>query len=84
MVPETPAMAVLDANGVVGAYAAKFAMEFACERAKRVGAFTLTARNSPDWMMIGYSTRQALNYDCMLRRAVRLSVLISACCSAAA
>lgn len=65
VVRETPAMAVLDAHGVVGAYVAKFAMEFACERAKRVGAFTLTVRNSPDWMMIGYSTRQALKYDCI-------------------
>lgn len=65
VVRETPAMAVLDAHGVMGAYTAKFAMDFACQRAKRVGAFILTVRNSPDWMMMGYSARQALKYDCI-------------------
>jgi LDH2 family malate/lactate/ureidoglycolate dehydrogenase len=40
-------------------------MEFACERAKRSGVFTLAVRNSPDWMMMGFCTRQALRYDCV-------------------
>jgi len=65
IVKETPAMAVLDANGKMGAFVAKHAMEFACEHAKTSGAFTVAVRNSPDWMMIGYSTRQALKYDCV-------------------
>ena len=65
VVREAPAMAVLDANGAVGAYVAKYAMEFACERAKRAGVFTVAVRNSPDWMVIGYSTRQALKHDCI-------------------
>lgn len=65
VVKKTPAMAVLDANGVMGAYVAKYAMEFACQHAKRSGAFTVAVRNSPDWMMVGYSTRQALKYDCV-------------------
>ena len=62
---ETPAMAVLDARGKMGAYVAKHAMRMACERAKRSGVFTVAVRNSPDWMMVGYSTRQALEFDCV-------------------
>jgi LDH2 family malate/lactate/ureidoglycolate dehydrogenase len=62
---ETPAMAILDAKGAMGALVAKRAMEIACERAKRSGVFALAVRNSPDWMMIGYSTRQALKHDCV-------------------
>lgn len=65
IVKETPAMAILDANGVMGALVAKRAMEIACERAKKSGVYTVAVRNSPDWMMIGYSTRQALKYDCV-------------------
>lgn len=62
---ETPAMAVLDAHGTVGSLMAKKAMGFACEKAKRSGAAIVTIRNSPDWMMMGYSSRQALKYDCV-------------------
>ena len=64
-VKETPAMAVLDANGAMGAYVSKYVMEFACRHAKHSGVFTVAVRNSPDWMMIGYSTRQALKHDCV-------------------
>jgi LDH2 family malate/lactate/ureidoglycolate dehydrogenase len=65
IVKETPAMAVLDARGALGAYVSKRSMEIACERAKRAGVFTVAVRNSPDWMMVGYCTRQALRYDCV-------------------
>jgi LDH2 family malate/lactate/ureidoglycolate dehydrogenase len=65
IIKETPAMAILDAKGVMGALVAKRSMEIACERAKQSGVFTVAVRNSPDWMMVGYSTRQALNYDCV-------------------
>lgn len=65
IVKETPAMAILDARGAMGAYVARLAMEIACERAKNSGVFTVAVRNSPDWMMVGYSTRQALRYDCV-------------------
>jgi LDH2 family malate/lactate/ureidoglycolate dehydrogenase len=65
IVRQTPAMAILDARGVMGALVAKQAMELACERARRTGVFTVAVRNSPDWMMVGYSTRQALRYDCV-------------------
>jgi LDH2 family malate/lactate/ureidoglycolate dehydrogenase len=64
-IKETPAMAVLDAGGAMGALVAKRAMEIACERAKQSGVYTVAVRNSPDWMMIGYSTRQALKHDCV-------------------
>ncbi|MBI4538362.1 MAG: Ldh family oxidoreductase [Gemmatimonadetes bacterium] len=62
---ETPAMAVLDADGALGPYAGKTAMELACSRAQKHGAYTVAVRNSNDWMMIGYTTRQALRYDCI-------------------
>jgi LDH2 family malate/lactate/ureidoglycolate dehydrogenase len=62
---ETPAMAILDAHGAMGAYVAKYAMDVACRGAKGSGVFTVAVRNSPDWMMMGYSTRQALRYDCV-------------------
>ena len=66
IVKETSAMAILDAHGVMGAYVAKEAMRLACQRAKAgAGVFTVAVRNSPDWMMIGYCTRQALDYDCV-------------------
>jgi LDH2 family malate/lactate/ureidoglycolate dehydrogenase len=65
IVKETPAMAILDAKGAMGALVSKWAMEIACERAKKSGVFTVAVRNSPDWMMIGYSTRQALKHDCV-------------------
>ncbi|MGZ5374236.1 MAG: Ldh family oxidoreductase [Aeromicrobium sp.] len=64
-VKQTPALAILDANGVMGAYVAKYSMDFACQRAKTAGAYTVAVRNSPDWNMIGYSTRQALAHDCV-------------------
>jgi LDH2 family malate/lactate/ureidoglycolate dehydrogenase len=64
-VKETPAMGVLDAKGAMGALVAKRSMEIACERAKKSGVYTVAVRNSPDWMMIGYSTRQALKHDCV-------------------
>ena len=62
---ETAAMAVWDVKGAMGAWVAKHAMRIACERAKISGVYTLAVRNSPDWMMIGHSTRQALEYDCV-------------------
>lgn len=62
---ETPAMAILDAHGVMGALVSKRAMELACERAQRAGVFTVAVRNSPDWMMVSYSTRQALRHNCV-------------------
>jgi LDH2 family malate/lactate/ureidoglycolate dehydrogenase len=65
IVKETPAMAILDAHGVMGAYVSKYAMHLACRRAKHSGVFTVAVRNTPDWMMIGYSSRQALAYDCV-------------------
>jgi LDH2 family malate/lactate/ureidoglycolate dehydrogenase len=65
LVKETCAMGILDAHGAMGAYVAKRAMEIACERAKSSGVFTVAVRNSPDWMMVGYSTLQALRYDCV-------------------
>jgi L-2-hydroxycarboxylate dehydrogenase (NAD+) len=65
LINERPAMAILDAKGAMGAIVAKRAMEIACERAKTAGVFTLAVRNSPDWMMIGYSSMQALKYDCV-------------------
>ncbi len=65
IVRETPAMAVLDAKGAMGAWVAKRSMQLACEGAKKSGVYTVAVRNSPDWMMIGYSTRQALEYDCV-------------------
>lgn len=65
IVKETPGMAVLDAKGAMGALVARRSMEMACERAKNSGVFTVAVRNSPDWMMVGYSTRQALRYDCV-------------------
>jgi LDH2 family malate/lactate/ureidoglycolate dehydrogenase len=64
-VSEAPAMAVLDACGKMGAFVSKHSMRMACERAKRAGVFTIAVRNSPDWMMVGYSTRQALEFDCV-------------------
>ncbi len=63
VVTETPAMAVLDAKGAMGAFVSRRSMEIACEGAKRSGVFTVAVRNSPDWMMVGYCTRQALRYD---------------------
>lgn len=65
IIKETPAMAILDAKGAMGAYVSKLAMEIACTRAKKAGVFTVAVRNSPDWMMMGFSTRQALHYDCV-------------------
>jgi LDH2 family malate/lactate/ureidoglycolate dehydrogenase len=62
---ETPAMAVLDACGKMGAYVSKHSMRLACRKAKQAGMFTVAVRNSPDWMMIGYSTLQALDFDCV-------------------
>lgn len=65
LIKETPAMAVLDAKGAMGALVAKRAMEMACERAGKTGVYTVAVMNSPDWMMVGYSTRQALRYNCV-------------------
>ena len=65
IIKETTAMAILDAHGVMGAFVSKHAMELACERAKHSGVFTVAVRNSPDWMMVGYSTREALRHDCV-------------------
>jgi LDH2 family malate/lactate/ureidoglycolate dehydrogenase len=64
-VTQTPAMAVLEANGALGAHAAKTAMELACENAREVGSFTVAIRNSNDWGMISFATRQALKYECI-------------------
>jgi LDH2 family malate/lactate/ureidoglycolate dehydrogenase len=62
---KTPAMAVLDADGALGPYAGKYAMEFACSEAEQTGAFVVTLRNCNDWCMTSYSTRQALRYGCI-------------------
>jgi LDH2 family malate/lactate/ureidoglycolate dehydrogenase len=64
-VRETPAMAVLDANGALGPYAGKTAVEFASRKAQEVGAYTVAVRNSNDWTMISYAARQALQFDCI-------------------
>lgn len=65
LIKETPAFGIFDARGAMGAWVSKRSMEFACERAKRSGVFTLAVRNSPDWMMMSFCTRQALRYDCV-------------------
>jgi LDH2 family malate/lactate/ureidoglycolate dehydrogenase len=65
IIKETPAFGIWDAKGAMGAFVSKRAMEMACERAKKSGVFTLAVRNSPDWMMVGFSARQALRHDCI-------------------
>lgn len=64
-IKETPAFGILDADGKMGAYVSRQAMNLACERAKISGVYTIAVRNSPDWMMMGYSARQALNHGCV-------------------
>jgi LDH2 family malate/lactate/ureidoglycolate dehydrogenase len=65
VVRETSSMAVLDADGAVGPYAGKYAMEFACARAQQGGVFMVTVQNLNDWAMTAYVSRQALRYDCI-------------------
>ncbi len=62
---ETPAMAILEADGALGPYAGKTAVEFACRKAQEFGACTVAVRNSNDWTMISYASRQALRFDCV-------------------
>lgn len=64
-VKETPAMAVLDAGGAVGALAGKRAMALAVEKAKKSGACVVSVRHSNDWGMIGCAAMQALDHDCI-------------------
>jgi LDH2 family malate/lactate/ureidoglycolate dehydrogenase len=65
VIKETPAMALLDAKGALGALVGKRAMELACNKAKDVGSCTVAVQNSTDWNMISYASRQALKYDCI-------------------
>lgn len=65
LIKELPGAAILDAKGAMGALVAKRSMQIACERAKVAGVYTVAVRNSPDWMMIGHSSLQALDYDCV-------------------
>lgn len=64
-IKEAPAFAIFDADGKMGAWVSRHVMRTACERAKQSGVYTIAVRNSPDWMMMSFSTRQALDYDCV-------------------
>jgi len=65
VVEETAAMAILDAKGALGPLVGKQAMTFAAQRAQVRGCFVVAVRDSTDWNMISYASRQALDYDCI-------------------
>jgi LDH2 family malate/lactate/ureidoglycolate dehydrogenase len=65
VIKETPAMAILNAQGALGPLVGKRAMELACTKAKDVGSCMVVVRNSTDWNMISYASRQALKHDCI-------------------
>jgi LDH2 family malate/lactate/ureidoglycolate dehydrogenase len=65
VVKELPGMAILDAEGGLGPFVGRIAMELACQKAKTSGAYMVAVRNSADWNMISYPTLQALKHDCV-------------------
>lgn len=62
---EMGGMAIMDAEGALGMYASRLAMEFACERAQETGAYTVAVQNNNDVGMLSYTTRRALDYGCV-------------------
>lgn len=63
MVHETPISAVINANKAMGQVVAKYAMDLAIEKAKKVGFGAVVVNNANHYGIAGYYTQMAANED---------------------